>query len=83
PPADILKLINNQSDTVRSLEKTFTQLGQSLLNKDAARVQLTALSDAAIKVMDEVEREVLKAVSQEADSSEQLDEFTNLLQLRR
>jgi methyl-accepting chemotaxis protein len=83
PPADILKLINNQSDTVRSLEKTFTQLGQSLLNKEAARVQLTALSDAAIKVMDEVEREVLKAVSQEADSSEQLDEFTNLLQLRR
>jgi methyl-accepting chemotaxis protein len=83
PPADILKLINNQSDTVGSLEKTFTQLGQSLLNKDAARVQLTALSDAAIKVMDEVEREVLKAVSQEADSSEQLDEFTNLLQLRR
>jgi methyl-accepting chemotaxis protein len=83
PPADILKLINNQSDTVRSLEKTFTQLGQSLINKDAARVQLTAMSDAAIKVMDEVEREVLKAVSQEADSSEQLDEFTNLLQLRR
>jgi methyl-accepting chemotaxis protein len=83
PSADILKLIDNQSDTVRSLEKTFTQLGQSLLNKEAAKVQLTALSDAAIKVMGEVESEVLKAVSQEADSSEQLDEFTNLLQLRR
>jgi methyl-accepting chemotaxis protein len=83
PPADILKLIDSQSDTARSLEKTFTQLGQSLLNKEAAKVQLTALSDAAIKVMDEVEREVLKAVSEEPDSSEQLGELTNLLQLRR
>ena len=83
PPVDILKLIDSQSDTVRSLEKTFSQLGQSLLNKEAAKVQLTSLSDAAIKLMGEVEREVLKAVSQEADSSEQLDEFTNLLQLRR
>ena len=82
PPADVLKLIDSQSDTVRSLEKTFTQLGQTLLNKEAAKVQLTALSDAAIKVMGEVEHEVLKAVSQEADSSEQLEEFTNLMQLR-
>ena len=83
PPADILKLINSQSDTVRSLEKTFAQLGQSLLQKDAARVQLTALSEAAIKVMDEVERQVLKAISEEPDSSEQLGELTHLLQLRR
>jgi methyl-accepting chemotaxis protein len=83
PPADILKLIDSQSDTVRSLGKTFTQLGQSLLNKEAAKVKLTTLSDAAIKVMDDVERDVLKAVSEEPDSSEQLGELTNLLQLRR
>jgi methyl-accepting chemotaxis protein len=83
PPADILKLIDTQSNTVRSLEKTFAELGQSLQARETARSQLNALSDAAIKAVGVVEGEVLKAVSQEQDSSERLDEFTNLMQLRR
>jgi methyl-accepting chemotaxis protein len=82
-PDDILKLLNKQSETLVTLEKTFTDLGELLQVREASRLKLKALSDAAISSVGLVESEVLKAVSQEQDSSERMDEFTNLLQLRR
>jgi len=82
PPPDILKLLNGQSDTVRALETTFADLARLLTARADARTQLGKLSEEAITSIGEVESEVLKAVSQEQDSSERLDEFTNLQQLR-
>lgn len=81
--ADLLKLLNGQSETVRTLEKTFTDLGQLLKERSAARLRLNEHSEQAVTAVGRVEGEVLKTVSQEQDSSEQLDEFTNILQLRR
>mgnify|MGYP001426021182 FL=1 len=82
PPADILKLLNSQSDTVRALEATFANLTTLLSARADSRAQLAVLSDEAIKSIGQVESEVLKAVSQEQDSSERLGEFTNIQQLR-
>lgn len=82
PPADILKLLNGQSDTVRSLESTFADLAKLLSARADSRAQLAALSEEAINSIGQVESEVLKAVSQEQDSSERLGEFTNIQQLR-
>ncbi|OCX25258.1 methyl-accepting chemotaxis protein [Pseudomonas graminis] len=82
PPADILKLLNSQSDTVRALEATFADLTTLLSARAESRAQLAVLSDEAIKSIGQVESEVLKAVSQEQDSSERLGEFTNIQQLR-
>ncbi|UZJ60181.1 methyl-accepting chemotaxis protein [Pseudomonas sp. KU26590] len=82
PPADILKLLNGQSDTVRSLEATFADLAKLLSARADSRAQLAVLSEEAITSIAQVESEVLKAVSQEQDSSERLGEFTNIQQLR-
>jgi methyl-accepting chemotaxis protein len=82
-PADILKLLNSQSNTVSTFEKAFTDLSQVLKSREDSRATLGTLSDAAINSIGIAESEVLKRVSQEQDSSEQLDEFTNILQLRR
>lgn len=82
PPADILKLLNGQSDTVRALEATFADLAKLLSARADSRAQLATLSEEAIKSIGQVESEVLKAVSQEQDSSERLGEFTNIQQLR-
>ncbi len=82
PPADILKLLNGQSDTVRALEATFADLAKLLSARADSRAQLALLSEEAIKSIGLVESEVLKAVSQEQDSSERLGEFTNIQQLR-
>ena len=82
PPADILTLLNGQSDTVRALEATFADLAKLLSARADSRAQLALLSEEAIKSIGLVESEVLKAVSQEQDSSERLGEFTNIQQLR-
>ncbi|MGH8415735.1 MAG: methyl-accepting chemotaxis protein [Pseudomonas sp.] len=82
-PADILEMLNKQSETVRALEQTFTNLNQVLQTRDASRLQINNLSDVVIKAVDQVEGDVLKAVSEEQDNKEKLDEFTNILQLRR
>lgn len=81
--AESLKLLNGQSETVRSLEKTFTDLGQLIKERAASNLLLNEHADQAVQAVGQVESEVLKAVSQEQDSREQLDEFTNILQLRR
>ena len=82
-PQDIMDLLNAQSETVRSLEKTFADLSQLLQSRDASRTTLNSLSEAATNAVGDVETEVLKVVSQEQDNGEQLEEFTNILQLRR
>lgn len=82
PPADILTLLNGQSDTVRALEATFADLSKLLSERADSRAQLAVLSEEAITSIGQVESEVLKAVSQEQDSSERLGEFTNIQQLR-
>jgi methyl-accepting chemotaxis protein len=81
--AEQVKLLNGQSETVRTLEKNFTGLGQLLKDRAAAQLRLNEHSAQAVAAVGQVEGEVLKTVSQEQDSSEQLDEFTNILQLRR
>lgn len=82
PPADILTLLNGQSDTVRALEATFADLAKLLSARADSRAQLAVLSEEAITSIGQVESEVLKAVSQEQNSSERLGEFTNIQQLR-
>lgn len=81
--AEQLKLLNGQSEIVRTLEKTFTDLGQLLKDRASAHLRLNEHAEQAVAAVGQVEGEVLKAVSQEQDSSEQLEEFTNILQLRR
>jgi len=82
-PDDILNQLNKQSEVLVSLEKTFTDLAQLLKTREDSRIELAKLSEEALRSVGQVESEVLKAVSQEQDSSERMDEFTNLLQLRR
>jgi len=81
--ADLLKLLNGQSETVRTLEKVFTDLGQLLNDRASSHLRLNEHSEQAVAAVAKVESQVLKTVSQEQDSSEQLEEFTNILQLRQ
>jgi len=76
-------LLSEQSETARTFEKTFTELGQTLKARDKTREQLDQQSELAMKTVAQVEAEVLKTVSQEQDSSERLGEFTNIAQLRQ
>ena len=78
-----LALLSNQSETVRSFERTFTELGQTLKARGNIRELLEQQSVQAMKTVAQVETEVLKAVSQEQDSNERLGEFTNISQLRQ
>lgn len=78
-----LTLLSDQSEAVRSFEKTFDELSQTLKARDNTRDKLEQQSEQAMQSVAEVEIEVLKAVSQEQDSSERLDEFTNISQLRQ
>lgn len=78
-----LTQLSGQSETVRTFERTFTELGQILKARDKTREQLELQSEQAMKTVAQVETEVLKAVSQEQDSSERLGEFTNISQLRQ
>ncbi|MDB6047510.1 MAG: methyl-accepting chemotaxis protein [Pseudomonas sp.] len=81
--ADSLKLLSDQSDHVRRFETTFEQLGQTLKERESTRDELENKSEQAMKTVAQVETEVLKAVSQEQDSADRLDEFTNISQLRQ
>ena len=81
--ADVLQMLNKQSETVSALEQTFNELGQVLETWNASRDKMKSLSDTVIKAVDQVEADVLKAVSEEQGNKEKLDEFTNILQLRR
>ncbi|RAU46514.1 MULTISPECIES: methyl-accepting chemotaxis protein [unclassified Pseudomonas] len=80
---DIIQMLNKQSETVSALEKTFNDLEQLLKDRDVARQRMRTLSETVVAAVDKVEGDVLKAVSEEQGNQEKLDEFTNILQLRR
>ncbi len=82
-PVDILDGLNKQSESVRALEDAFDDLGKLLQSRDASRVQMKSLSQTVIAAVDQVEADVLKAVSEEQGNNEKLAEFSNILQLRR
>lgn len=78
-----LEMLNDQSQLVSRMEATFTDLEQDRKTGDQSRTQLEQQSEQAVKAVAQVEAEVLKAVSQEQDNGERLDEFTNLSQLKQ
>lgn len=81
--ADSLATFNSQSQLVSQMEKAFTELGTDRQARDESRVKLDQQSDLAVNAVAQVELEVLKAVSQEQDNSERMDEFTNISQLKQ
>ena len=82
-PADVQQMFNKQTEEARSLGSTFANLGQLLQSRDESRALMKSLSETVITAVDQVEADVLKAVSEEQGNTEKLDEFTNILQLRR
>ncbi|MFJ4143310.1 methyl-accepting chemotaxis protein [Pseudomonas sp. NPDC089734] len=80
--AKSLALLTEQSQIVSRLEKTFSDLGLDRKARDQSRAQLEQQSEQAIQAVAHIESEVLKAVSQEQDNNERLEEFTNISQLK-
>ncbi|WP_397450329.1 methyl-accepting chemotaxis protein [Pseudomonas sp. NA-150] len=78
-----LTLLSSQSEAIQRFERTFEQLADTLKERGKTRTELDQQSEKAMQTVAQVETEVLKAVSQEQDSSERLDEFTNISQLRQ
>ncbi|GAB7530959.1 methyl-accepting chemotaxis protein [Pseudomonas sp. 3A(2025)] len=78
-----LDLLGAQSGIVASLEKTFAELALQRKGRDEASSTLQQQAVLAVQAIGQVESEVLKAVSQEQDNSDRLDEFTNLSQLKQ
>ncbi|MEA9978649.1 MULTISPECIES: methyl-accepting chemotaxis protein [unclassified Pseudomonas] len=78
-----LTLLSDQSANVRTFESTFEHLGQTIQERESTRALLEKQSEHAMQTVARVETDVLKAVSQEQDSSDRLEEFTNISQLRQ
>lgn len=78
-----LTLLSEQSEAAQSFERVFSELTKILKDRGDTRQQLNQQSTEAMQTVAQIETEVLKAVSQEQDSSERLDEFTNISQLRQ
>ena len=77
------RLLTEQSQTVADMETTFAALTDDTSVRQRAMSQLEEQSELAVQTVAQVEAEVLKAVSQEQDNSERLDEFTNISQLKQ
>lgn len=78
-----LGLLTSQSKIVADMEQTFTALSEDNQRRDKSRTVLDQQSEQAVQAVALVESEVLKAVSQEQDNGERLDEFTNISQLKQ
>lgn len=76
-------MLNEQSQLVSRMETTFGEIGVDRKAADESRARLDQQSEQAVKAVAQVEAEVLKAVSQEQDNSERMDEFTNISQLKQ
>lgn len=76
-------ILTEQSQLVSRMEKVFTELAEGRKARAEARSRLDQESEDAVKAVAQVEAEVLKAVSQEQDNSERMDEFTNISQLKQ
>lgn len=77
-----IALFNAQRQLVNDMEKSFISIRANRQTRDQVLGLLNQRSEQALKAIARVEAEVLKAVSQEQDSSERMDEFTNISQLR-
>jgi methyl-accepting chemotaxis protein len=77
------RLMTTQSAFVADMEKTFATLNEDNQLREKSRTQLEQQSERAVEAVSQVEGEVLKAVSQEQDNGERLDEFTNISQLKQ
>ncbi|OCR26905.1 chemotaxis protein [Pseudomonas syringae] len=78
-----MKLLTEQSQLVSKMEKTFSELGAEHKTREQSRSLLEQQSEQAVQAVAQVESEVLKAVSQEQDNGERLEEFTNISQLKQ
>nr|WP_122664123.1 methyl-accepting chemotaxis protein [Pseudomonas viridiflava] len=78
-----VNLLAGQSKIVADMEHTFTTLSEENQRRDLSRTQLEQQSEQAVQAVALVESEVLKAVSQEQDNGERLEEFTNISQLKQ
>jgi methyl-accepting chemotaxis protein len=78
-----MKLLGEQSQLVSKMEKTFSELGAEHKAREQSRTLLEQQSEQAVQAVAQVESEVLKAVSQEQDNGERLEEFTNISQLKQ
>jgi len=78
-----VRMLTEQSALVADMEKTFTSLGEDHKARERSRTLLEEQSEQAVQAVAQVESEVLKAVSQEQDNGERLDEFTNITQLKQ
>jgi methyl-accepting chemotaxis protein len=78
-----VRMLTEQSALVADMENTFTRLGDDHKTRERSGTQLEQYSEQAVQAVALVESEVLKAVSQEQDNGERLDEFTNISQLKQ
>ncbi|ELP98770.1 histidine kinase, HAMP region: chemotaxis sensory transducer [Pseudomonas syringae BRIP34876] len=78
-----IKLLNGQFEMLNRLEKTFANVRDNRQTRNQIRTRLEQTSEQALQAIAQVEVEVLKSVSQEQDSSERMEEFTNISQLRQ
>jgi len=81
--SDSVSLLTGQSQIISHMEKAFAELTLDREAHDKTRNQLDQRSEQAVKAVAQVEAEVLKAVSQEQDNGERMEEFTNLSQLKQ
>ncbi|AHG43104.1 methyl-accepting chemotaxis protein [Pseudomonas syringae CC1557] len=77
-----IALLNVQRQLVNDMEKSFISIRANRQTRDQVLGLLNQRSEQALKAIVRVEAEALKAVSHEQDSSERMDEFTNISQLR-
>ncbi|RMU99938.1 Methyl-accepting chemotaxis protein [Pseudomonas syringae pv. tomato] len=78
-----ITLLNGQLQAVSELEKSFAEIRSNRQSRNQIRQRLDQRSEQALQAVAQVEAEVLKSVSQEQDSSERMEEFTNISQLRQ
>ncbi|MCI3947596.1 methyl-accepting chemotaxis protein [Pseudomonas syringae] len=78
-----ITLLEGQLQTLNTMEKTFTAVGANRQSRNQTRDQLEQKAEQALQAIAKVEAEALKSVSQAQNSSERLEEFTNVSQLKQ
>ncbi|MCJ2370413.1 methyl-accepting chemotaxis protein [Pseudomonas sp. RGM 3321] len=81
--AETITLLNGQFETLNRIEKTFADIRANRQTRNQLRTRLEQTSEQALQAIAYVETEVLKSVSKEQDSTERMEEFTNISQLRQ
>ncbi|RMO81523.1 Methyl-accepting chemotaxis protein [Pseudomonas syringae pv. primulae] len=78
-----ITLLNGQLQAVSELEKSFADIRSNRQSRNQIRQRLDQRSEQALQAVAQFETEVLKNVSQEQGSSERIEEFTKITQLRQ